>query len=87
VAVKRNFLQQQKELKQLKEDNQNLGLDLINLTKDNERTKNNGYQLEDKSSISSKKAEQDQLDQMMRLNKKSEETIGFLRNELERYKK
>jgi coiled-coil domain-containing protein 78 len=39
IALKRNFIMQQKELKTLKEDNQNLSLDVINLSNENERLK------------------------------------------------
>jgi hypothetical protein len=41
IALKRNFILQQKELKTLKEDNQNLSLDVINLSNENERLKQN----------------------------------------------
>ena len=37
VALKRNFISLQKECKQLKEDNQSLSLDVVNLGNDNER--------------------------------------------------
>jgi hypothetical protein len=39
VALKRNFILQQKENARLREDNQNLSLDVVNLSNENEHLK------------------------------------------------
>ena len=50
IALKRNFLITKKELEKVKEDNQALSIDIINITNHNERLKNEILNAENKGS-------------------------------------
>jgi coiled-coil domain-containing protein 78 len=89
IALKRNFITQQKDLKALKEDNQHLSLDLINLGNDNERLRMDfmkDSRPDGRSRVMLELAEEKQS-QLQRDNKRLEDTVDYLKGELERYKK
>lgn len=64
---------------------------MINLSKENERLKKN--LMEDSNGFSKNKGnvplrmEQEKFDELARVSKKQEETIAYLKSEVERYKK
>jgi hypothetical protein len=89
VALKRNFIMQQKENARLREDNQNLSLDLVNLSNENEQLKKDFLgktRVDDKSRLVVQ-MQNDKYDELKRDGKRQEETITYLKAEIERYKK
>jgi hypothetical protein len=82
IALKRNFILQQKENGKLKEDNQSLSLDVINLSNENERLKKDfmGKAKVDDKSKYLLELQNEKQEELKRENKKQEETINYLKS-------
>lgn len=79
----------QKEIKTLKEDNQSLSLDVINLSNENERLKKDfmsNTRVDDRSRLMLN-LQNEKQDEFKRDSKRQEETIAYMKGEIERYKK